>query len=150
MPPSDAMDAGSPDVVATFSNVTLAGDMLNARTAQGDLTLTFEHAAITGALSTAIAAPKTGQEPTAETYYLIGAVTNTLQPTDDKNGLGVSLDGASHWIVTKPSYLTRLTLAPGAALTGPHGAKAAMTVNGKAVAIAPGSYSGKIVVAPAG
>jgi hypothetical protein len=150
MPPSDAMDAGSPDVVATFSNVTLAGDMLNARTAQGGMTLTFEHAAITGALSTATAAPKTGKEPTAETYYLIGAVTNTLRPTDEKNGLGVSLDGASRWTVTKPSYLTRLTIAPGAAIAGPNGTGATMTVDGKAAAIAPGSYSGEIVIAPAG
>lgn len=150
MPPSNAMDAGSPDVVATFSNVALAGDMLNARTAQGGMTLTFEHAAITGALSTATAAPKTGKEPTAETYYLIGAVTNTLRPTGEKNGLGVSLDGASRWTVTKPSYLTRLTIAPGAAIAGPNGTGATMTVDGKAAAIAPGSYSGEIVIAPAG
>ena len=149
-PPDDGgMSAGSPDVIATFSNTALAGDMLNARTAEGDMTLRFKSATIAGALSTAIAAPSTGAEPTAETYYLIGAVTNTLQPTADKGGLDISLDSRSRWSVTKSCYLTRLTLAPGATIAGPDGAKATMTVDGKPVAIAPGSYAGRIVIAPA-
>ena len=45
--------AASKDVNATFSNMTLTGDIINANTASAALTVTFKNAAITGAITTA-------------------------------------------------------------------------------------------------
>lgn len=147
-PPGDdgGMSSGSPDVVGTFSNVSLVGDMYNARTAEGDMSLMFKHAVITGALSISTVKPTKGQEPTAETYYLIGDVTNTLGATGDKNGLGVTLDASSQWVVTKTSYLTRLDIQPGAKVTGIDGRSVSMSIDGRTVPVTPGKYTGNIVV----
>lgn len=141
------MSKGSPDVTATFRNVSLTGDMINARTAEGTMSLSFKSAGVTGALSTGTA-QATGPEPTAETFRLIGEVDNTLSATKEPEGLSVDLDGASRWVVTRPSYLTRFTVARGAVVAGTNGRPATMTVDGRAVPIAAGTYRGRIVVMP--
>lgn len=140
------------DVTASFSNVRLAGDLVHAMTDLGELTVSLKsHAVLTGAISTATATPSTGIEPTRATYYLIGDVKNEYGPAGT-HGLSVLLDGGSEWIVAKTSYLTALRIAPGAALKAPRGRTLALTVNGAAAPIKPGSYAGQIILAvsPAG
>lgn len=72
-------------------------------------------------------------------------VTQTAAPTVN-NGVVVSLDPESSWVVTGTSYITSLTLAPGAKLTAPAGKTLTMTVDGVATPIQPGTYAGKIVL----
>ena len=135
-----------PAVKVTFRNATLSGDVINSRWEQGPLDLTLERASLAGAVSTAMQSPVEGQAPTKETYYLIGAVTNRFMPATGEYGLAVALDGASTWKVTKTSYLTKLTLAPGAKLIGSSGS-AKVTVDGRVVR-GPGTYEGKVIVSP--
>jgi len=136
----------SPDIVGTFRNTVLKGDFYNGRTAQGGMSLTFDHAGVSGVISTSTTAPATGKEPTRETYQEIGHVVNTVAPTKTAHGLTVSLDAASRWTVTGTSYLTGLTLAPGAVIEGADGHKLRITVNGKAIAPKPGNYTGAITI----
>lgn len=65
-------------------------------------------------------------------------MVNTPAPVIN-NGVIVSLDEKSIWNVTGTCYLSSLSIAPGATIQG-----AALIVNGKAVEIAPGVYTGKI------
>jgi hypothetical protein len=148
--PGDQAPAGaasvSPAVVATFRNVALKGDVINARTAQGDLNLTLENARITGSITTATAAAATGKVPTAKTYNLIGDVKNTFGPTTDRYGLQLTMDARSVWSVRQTSYLNRLTLADGARISAGKGHAVTLLVNGVRTAIAPGSYTGNVVL----
>ena len=60
------------------------------------------------------------------------------------NGSALTMDAASRWIVTGPSRLMRLTVAPGGVIDG------MVTVNGAAVDVsAGGSWTGDILVTPA-
>ncbi len=132
-------------VTATFRDMRLNGDIINSRTAQGGMTVKFEHAAITGAISMATVTPANGVVPTEKTYYLIGDVKNTIGNTGGY-GLAVSLDSGSHWTVTKTSYLSRLDIAAGSTVTALEAQNLSMTVNGKIVPMAPGQYRGLIVL----
>lgn len=132
------------DVVATFRNVTLQGDFINSMTKLGSLNLTFEKASVTGAISSATAAPSSGQAPTRATYYLIGDVTNTLAESLDKHGVSVSLDGDSSWVVAKSSYLTSLKIAKGAKLSAPSGQTLTLWVDGARKPLHAGHYAGHI------
>ena len=134
------------DVAATFRHVTLKGDIINSRTAQGDMQVALESAHLNGAISIATAAASTGKAPTAATYYLIGEVTNTFGPSADKNGLQVRLDAHSSWTVTHTSYLSALTLAPGARVSAAKGETVALQVDGQAVALKAGAYRGHVVL----
>lgn len=60
------------------------------------------------------------------------------------NGVIVSLDEASRWIVTGRSYLTRLEIKSGAEIRGAEGKAVKMTVNGEETPVAPGMYRGII------
>jgi hypothetical protein len=60
------------------------------------------------------------------------------------NGVVVTLDAASKWVVTGQSFLTSLTLAEGAQLSAQAGKTLTMTVNGTATPVAPGTYTGVI------
>lgn len=142
----------SRDVNATFSNVTLKGDIINGDTVESGMDVTFINATITGAVSTATvkhAVGPNGEEVDLkhpELYKLIGSVTNTLCDTKEEFGLQVSLDKDSKWVVAKTSYLTGLTIADGANITAPEGYKASMTVDGVVKPIKPGTYNGKIII----
>lgn len=135
----------SPDVAATFRNTVLIGDVFNGRTTEGALTLRLETATLTGVISTSVVAPATGKEPTQASYQEIGNVTNTATPTVTKNGLSLSLDAHSRWIVTGTSYLTSLALEPGAIIDGGD-RKVRVTVNGKPVTRLRGTFAGRIAV----
>ena len=62
------------------------------------------------------------------------------------NGVVVTLDKDSRWTVTGDSYLTSLTLAPGAVIEGADGRSVSMTVDGVETGISAGSYTGVIAV----
>jgi hypothetical protein len=62
------------------------------------------------------------------------------------NGVIVSIDKDSTWTVTGTSYLTKLTIVKGAVIKAPKGKKLNMMVDGVKTAIAPGTYTGKIVM----
>jgi hypothetical protein len=64
------------------------------------------------------------------------------------NTLKVSLDAKSTWTITAASTMSGLTIASGATVSALKGYQLTMAVNGVATAIAPGSYNGKIVIAP--
>jgi hypothetical protein len=136
--------AAGNDVTALFKNVTLNGDIVNSMTAKGEVIVTFEKTAITGAITTAAAAAV--GKPSKENYRLIGKIKNTYHATDDKKGVMVSLDGKSTWTVDKTSYLNGLTVSEGAVINAPKGFKVLMTVDGILKEIKAGAYKGRIVL----
>jgi hypothetical protein len=144
--------AAGKDVNATFSNLTLTGDIINANTASAELAVTFKNATVTGAVTTATYEHVLGPNGEAidmnhpELYTLIGEVKNTYRATDNKKGVTVSLDEKSTWTVDKTSYLTGLTIADGASLKAPEGNSLTMTVNGTARPVKAGTFKGKIVL----
>jgi hypothetical protein len=133
-------------VTAIFRRVALTGDIINSRTSQGDLDLTFQSARLTGSITTASAASSTGKAPTAQTYTQIGEVKNTFGATADKYGLQLTLDRHSSWTVDQTSYLTRLTLAEGATIVARKGFEVTLLVNGQRTPIKAGTYTGNIVL----
>lgn len=139
-PPKAGTDS---TVRVRFKNVALHGDIINSRTSQGGLSVTFDHATIAGAISTATAAPAKGEKPTAKKYYLIGDVKNTLTGTGGY-GLDLSLGEGSTWTVTRTSYLSGLVLSRTAAIKAPNGKAVSMVVNGAARPILPGTYKGNV------
>ena len=70
-------------------------------------------------------------------------VENTLCPAVN-NGVIARFDDNSSWLVTKPCYLTALTLAPGASVLAPDGKSLTMLVDGTETPIQPGTYTGNI------
>ncbi|MEE4454867.1 hypothetical protein [Novosphingobium resinovorum] len=153
-PPGMGADGGAADkkgptpnpaVVATFSNVDLEGDFWNGRMAQGGMELTFENARVSGRISTSTTAPASGKTPVRATYREIGDVTNTAVPASKPNAMVVRLGGATRWTVTGTSYLSSLTIAPGASIEGSAGA-VVLTVNGRQRPIRPGTYTGRVTL----
>ncbi|HUN82713.1 MAG TPA: hypothetical protein VMV81_14510, partial [Phycisphaerae bacterium] len=143
----------SEDEFATIKNANLTGDFVNALTAKSALNLSLVNSTVNGAITTATSVHALGkngeklvmQDSTA-LYYLIGEVNETYAATNDPHGVNVTLDPTSKWIVAKTSYLTGLSIAPGATVAAPNGSKLTMTVNGVAKPITPGDYKGKIVL----
>lgn len=72
-------------------------------------------------------------------------ITQKAAPTVN-NGVIVSLDRTSRWIVTGTSYITALELAPGAVVDAPEGKTLKVTLDGKAIDLAPGRFAGKLVL----
>lgn len=144
--PRGSAAPASPDVTAVFRNTSVAGDFYNGRTKKSAMHLGFENATVVGVISTSTTAPATGKEPTQDTYGEIGHVSNTVVPPRPDNGLGVTLDGRSHWTVTGKSFLSSLTLAQGAKLGTEAGHRLRLTVNGKTRPLRPGNYRGSIVL----
>jgi hypothetical protein len=171
-PHHDVTTADDTDALATFSNIDLKGDFYNAM--RGDtpggfgppnprnMALRFINTDITGVISASTAThilphieypvgfdedsglPHINEGHT-EDYKHLGVVTNTPSPAVN-NGVIVTLDAGSSWTLTGTCYLTGLTLEEGSIVTGLGGAKVAMTANGVETNIAPGTYSGTIVL----
>lgn len=72
-------------------------------------------------------------------------ITQKAAPTVN-NGVIVSLDRTSRWTVTGTSYITALELAPGAVVEAPQGKTLKVTLDGKAIDLAPGRYIGTLVL----
>jgi hypothetical protein len=145
----DLSDSGgkmSGPVIAIFKNVTLSGDIVNARTNQGAMDISLEKASLTGAITTANAIPAMHKKPAKTKYFLIGEVKNIFAPTGEKYGLKVSVDGDSQWTVDQTSYLTELKVADGAMIGAPTGFSMTMKVDGVETPIKAGAYTGKIVL----
>jgi hypothetical protein len=143
------------DIEARFKNVDLQGDFVNALTTQSELNLHLVHARIIGAITTATATHTLGKngehlvmQDKPDLYYLIGDVIETYGPTQNLHGVNIDLDAASHWQVTKPSYITRLSLAPGAQVNAAKGYRLEVTVDGVATTLKPGQYHGQITLTP--
>jgi len=153
-PGHDSTAADDTDALATFANITLNGDFYNGM--RGDipgpfgppsprnLGLTFVNAVINGVI-TASETHHNISTITAGEYYELGEVTNTPGPAVN-NGVIVDLTAGSTWTVTGTSYLTGLTVEAGSVITAPAGRSVTMTVGGVETAIAPGAYSGAIVL----
>jgi hypothetical protein len=121
------------------------GMMMGGPAASGkNMVLTFENTEIAGVI-TASQSKHAKSSIGAEDYKLLGEVTNTPGPVIN-NGVIVSLDDKSTWTVTGASYLSSLTIADGATVTGPEGQEITMTVNGKKTAVKAGTYKGDIVI----
>lgn len=143
------------DIEAHLRNVDLNGDFVNALTAQSSLNLHLIHARITGAITTAAATHALGHngekllmQDQPDLYYLIGEVIETYGPTNDPNGVHIDLDSASHWVVSKPSYITDLVLAPGAQISAAKGYRLQVMVDGIEKRLKPGHYQGHITLTP--
>ena len=159
--PDHKLYAASPtDAVATFSNIALKGDFYNSmRGGQApagpfpgapmvsnskNLVLNFKNAKVTGVITSSAAKHAIGTI-TAADYKYLGEVTNTPEAAIN-NGVVVSLDKNSKWVVTGDSYLTSLTLERGAVITAPAGYKVTLLLGGHQRLFKAGTYLGKIVL----
>jgi hypothetical protein len=171
-PTHDVTVADDSDALATLSNIALAGDFYNSM--RGDvpgafgppsprnMAITLVNADITGVISSSTAThllneihPPIGVDETTGEPYInegheldykyLGMVTNTPGPAIN-NGVIVSLDADSSWTLTGTCHLTSLGLEEGSVVAGLNGAAVTMTVDGAVTTIAPGAYSGAIVL----
>jgi len=143
----DVTAVHSTDSALSFSDITLNGNFYNGMRGNLNLVLDFASSDVTGVI-TATLAEHLVDTITSANWWELGAVTNTAQAAIN-NGVIVSLTGST-WTVTGTSYLTSLTLDSASAVTGPHGRKVTLTVDGTATAITPGTtYTGALVIAPA-
>jgi len=106
----------------------------------------LQHGSLRGAVTSAIAEPATHNVPTKAGYFMIGEVRNLYQPTHEKYGLEVTLDGQSRWVVDQTSYLTHLEIAPGASITAPTGFSLSLVVDGTERPLAPAHYDGRLIL----
>ncbi len=111
-----------------------------------NLLVSLSAAKVTGRISSATQAYREGLTVIDSSLREeLGNVTQTPAPAVN-NGVIVTLDDASEWIVTGTSYLTKLELAEGAFIGAPEGHELIMSVDGVPAAPAAGSYAGKIVL----
>jgi hypothetical protein len=144
----DVTAAHATDSVLSFTDIELAGNFYNGMRGNLNLVLKFSAGQVAGVITASLAEHHV-DTITSANWWQLGAVTNTPQPAIN-NGVIVSLAGGSTWTVTGTSYLTALSLDATSAVTGRHGGKVTMTVDGKQTAIAQGaSYTGAIVISPA-
>jgi hypothetical protein len=143
---------GDDDVDVTVRNMTLSGDFLDSAVATVGMRVNFAATQITGAVSTAVGeharGPK-GEELTLQTpqlYQLIGEQSEHPAQVPAGHPVEVRLDSASRWLISKTSYLTRLTLEPGATVVAPPGKSLTLKIDGIRKALQPGSYKGKVVL----
>jgi hypothetical protein len=62
------------------------------------------------------------------------------------NTLSVAVDSDSTWTVTGKSTMSQLVIEEGAAIRAADGTVPTMTLDGEATGIAPGTYTGAIVI----
>jgi hypothetical protein len=111
-----------------------------------NLGLNLTNTRITGLITSASQAYREGLKVIREENRLeMSNITQAAAPTIN-NGVVLSLDEKSAWVVTGTSYITALNLAEGATVAAPAGKTLTMTVDGVETAIVPGSYAGKIVL----
>jgi hypothetical protein len=111
-----------------------------------NLGLNFTNVRVEGIISSATQAYKEGLTVIGpDTREEFSNVTQTAAETVN-NGVIVSLDKDSVWIVTGTSYITSLTIVKGADVKAPEGKSLNMTVDGVKMPIKAGTYKGKIVI----
>lgn len=151
------------DMVARFSNIRLKGNFYNAIRSKmlgggfgpegpskeppvpsgANLVLGFDRAELTGVI-TASTARHLQATITAADYQQLGRVRNTPAPAVN-NGVIVALE-QSTWTVTGTSYLTRLTIGPGAQVRAAAGRRLVLKVDGVVTPLKEGSYQGALVL----
>ena len=113
-----------------------------------NLGLNLRNARLEGVVSSASFEYRPGLTRITERNRL--ELNNVLQkaaPTIN-NGVVISIDPDSTWIVTGVSYITSLRIERGAVMKAADGSGLRMTVDGAETAIRPGHYKGKIVIEP--
>ena len=111
-----------------------------------NLGVNLANTTLTGVISAASQAYREGLAViTCDNSDELSNVTQSAAPAVN-NGVIVTLDAASKWIVTGTSYLTALTLAEGAVLAAADGKTLKLTVDGAEADVKPGSYAGEIVL----
>ncbi|HWU03084.1 MAG TPA: hypothetical protein VN222_10130 [Novosphingobium sp.] len=153
-PPAGAAPAGpveSGEVVASFSNTRLEGDIFHAMTGKGGMRITLgATASLRGGISLAVARPASGAEPTRATFASVGEVVNAPGFGAKPEPLQVRVEDGASWEVTRPSFVSELTLAPHGRIGAPVGQRLELRVNGQAVPLAPGHYQGQVELLPVG
>ncbi len=111
-----------------------------------NLVMDLKNTRIEGVISAATAAYREGLTEIEEDLRLeMTNITQTAAPTVN-NGVHVTLDRYSSWVVTGTSYLTKLTLEHAAVVKAPAGKTLTMTVDGAETELLPGTYQGHIVL----
>ena len=152
MPPPDGMappPGGEPfDPPMPHGDFTLRGFMGDDLMGAKNLDMKLVNAKVTGIISSADFAYKEGlTQITPENREELSNITQTAAKPIN-NGVILSVDGTSTWVVTGTSFLTKLVIEEGAVITGASGA-VRMTVDGTETALEPGTYTGVIEIAPA-
>jgi hypothetical protein len=143
---STAVDPAEVDVNVTLRHTSLKGDLVNSRSAQGDMKVRLENAGLDGRISTATQAPASGADPTQEYVqadrrgqeYL--RIHEASRRTRSLARFKLIVDGRRQF------YITGLRLAEGAKIVGPPGSRLRKTVNGVSMPIEARDYRSKIVV----
>ena len=111
-----------------------------------NLGLTLKNVSYTGVISSATQTYREGLNLiTEKNREELSNVTQTAAPPVN-NGVILSMDKDSVWIVTDDSYLTSLTLETGAKIEAAPGKKLTLLVNGEETIPAPGTYRGLISI----
>lgn len=132
---------GTETITAAVNNTGLNGDIVDSLPAV-PMTLTMSGATLSGAITTT--SSYTYQNGgTVTDAQDVGIVTQNVFGDLENATLNVAVTNGSVWTVTTTSYLDSLTIDATSTVKG------VITVNGAAVT-APGTYTGAIVVAPAG
>lgn len=129
-------------ITLTMSKMSVEGDILHDDY-QRDMRIEFTETSLKGRIYH-------GSHESWTKHWADNGITKAQWLPDERwngtNELAVSLDGDSHWEVTKTSSMSRLILEEGARLTAPAGSFISLMVNGEEITIAAGSYSGKVVL----
>lgn len=109
-----------------------------------NLGLSLKNTRVTGVISSAGQAYRDGLTRITEENRLEISNVRQWAQAPVNNGVCLTLDGTSAWIVTGDSWITALTLEDGAVLAAPEGKTLVMTVNGTETPVASGVYTGVI------
>ena len=120
--------------------------MMKDNSGPKNLGITVKNASIEGIISSAVQYYREGLTEITEANRIeLGNITQAAAPTVN-NGVVLSLDSKSRWVVTETSYITALALEDGAVVCAPEGKALTVTIDGAETALVPGSYKGKIVL----
>jgi hypothetical protein len=109
-----------------------------------NLGVNLKNTTVTGIISAAKQEYREGLNLiTSENRDELSNVTQTSQAPVN-NGVVVTLDENSKWVVTGQSFVTKLTIADGATISALDGKKLTMKIDGKESQIRPGTYTGII------
>ena len=165
-PGSGTESTGAAPVV-TVADSQMAGDILNTAAMEGDeytatsgpagegvrtprsLEVILDNSSVTGAISLGSDEWEvTNFASGANTFQTIGYAKATQLGSfhDEGFGLKLSLTNGSTWTADRDSFLTELVIDETSSITAADGAQAVMTVNGEETPIAPGEYTGEIVI----
>lgn len=141
VPDFDLMPKPDPDAPA------VRGTGLDLQGAH-NLEVSFNNARVTGVISAATAWYADGLEVIdPDNREELSNIKQVAAPAVN-NGVIVKLSGGSIWTVTGTSYLTSLSIEPGAMLKAPDGMSLVITVDGEAKSAVSGEYFGNIVISP--